>query len=135
MSQENVEGFERAVDAINCRDIDALLVELVPDVEWHDVFGLMLGGEATVYRGHNGVRDLFRDLYEAFAEIHGEYTEIRDLGDWIIAFGHLRALGNESGAAIESPLVTVVEYEDSKASRVRTFLDRNEALEAAGLRE
>lgn len=52
-----------------------------PGVEWHDVFGEMLGGEAAVYRGHEGVRELFRDHIEAFAALHTEYSEIRDLGE------------------------------------------------------
>jgi hypothetical protein len=48
MSEENVEAHKRGVEAINCRDIEALLEELDPEVEWHDVFHVMLGGEATV---------------------------------------------------------------------------------------
>jgi hypothetical protein len=39
MSQENVEVFKRAFDAINRRDADALVVELDPEVEWHSAKG------------------------------------------------------------------------------------------------
>jgi uncharacterized protein with GYD domain len=35
MSQENLETFKRGLDAYNRRDIDALLEELDPEVEWH----------------------------------------------------------------------------------------------------
>jgi hypothetical protein len=35
----------------------------------------------------------------------------------------------------ESPFGCVVEWKDGKATRVLSFLDRKEALEAAGLRE
>jgi SnoaL-like domain len=80
MSQENVEAYKRAVDAINRRDIEGLIEELHPAVEWRDVFGLMLGGEARMYRGHEGVRELFRDLYDSFAETHSEYSDIRSRG-------------------------------------------------------
>ncbi len=34
MSQEDVEAFERAIDAFNRRDIEAVLKELDPEVEW-----------------------------------------------------------------------------------------------------
>jgi hypothetical protein len=34
MSQENVEAFRRGARAYDRRDIDALLDELDPDVEW-----------------------------------------------------------------------------------------------------
>lgn len=67
------------------------------------MFGRMLGGEERMYRGHQGVRDMFDDLLGAFPETHSEYSEIRDLGDRTIAIGRLRAVGKESGAEIESP--------------------------------
>ena len=44
----------RGVEAYDLRDIDALLEDLDPDVEWHPVLQVLLGGEATVYRGHRG---------------------------------------------------------------------------------
>ena len=50
MSQENVEVFKRGVEAYDVRDIDALLEDLDPDVEWQPVLQVLLGGEATVYR-------------------------------------------------------------------------------------
>ena len=120
MSQENVEAFRRGVEAINRRDIEALTEVLDPEVEWHDVFGLMLGGEATMYRGHKGVRELFRDLYDAFAETYSTYSEIRDLGDRTFAIGRLAARGNESGAEIESPIGTISQFKNGKAIRVQT---------------
>jgi ketosteroid isomerase-like protein len=133
MSEQNVEAFERGIEAINRRDVDAMLEEIDPEVEWHDVFGLMLGGEATVYRGHEGVRELFRDLFGAFAEIHSEYSEIQDLGDRTVAIGRLRARGNESGAVIESPVWTISQWKNGKVTHIRTYLDPKEALEASGL--
>jgi hypothetical protein len=48
MSQENVEAFKRALNAGNRRDIEALLEELDPEVEWHSAILASLGGEATV---------------------------------------------------------------------------------------
>ena len=35
--------------------------------------------EATVYRGHEGYRDLLRDLWDVFEEIQIKLSEIRDL--------------------------------------------------------
>jgi hypothetical protein len=43
MSQENVEAFERAVEASNGSDYDALLAEFDPEVEWHGVMGVIFG--------------------------------------------------------------------------------------------
>ena len=54
MSQANVEAFKRAFDAINSRDAEALLAELDPEVEWHGAILMAMGGDRTVYRGHEG---------------------------------------------------------------------------------
>jgi uncharacterized protein len=135
VSQENVEVFKRAVEAANRRDVESLLEELDPEVEWHPGMPALVGGEATMYRGREGVRELWRDLYAAFVEIHVEFPETRDLGERIVAIGRIRARGKESGAETESPFAYVVEVRDGKAIRVHTYLDHTEALEAAGLRE
>ncbi len=135
MSQQNVEGFKRAVEANNRRDVEAFLDELDPEVEWHPGLPALLGGEATVGRGHEGARALLRDVYDALAVFHLEISEIRDLGDRIVAFGRMHARGRESGAETESPWNYVVDYRNGKATLIRTYLDPQEALDAAGLRE
>jgi ketosteroid isomerase-like protein len=135
MSQENIETFNRVAEAYRRRDVEAMLADLDPEIEWHPGLLASLGGEATVYRGHEGIRELVRDLDEHFAEFNNEYSEIRDLGDQVLAIGHIRARGKASGAETLSPLAFLVESKDGKAIRVRTYLDPEKALEAAGLRE
>jgi ketosteroid isomerase-like protein len=135
MGQENVEVFKRAFDAINRGDAEALVAELDPEVEWHGAILMAMGGTQTVYRGHEGVREWLRDLYETLSDFQAEYPEILDLGDRTVAIGRVRARGAASGAKIESPHGTVTDFKDGKATRVRTYLDPSEALEAAGLSE
>jgi ketosteroid isomerase-like protein len=136
MSEENVETVKRAFDAANRQDIEAFLEEADPEVEWpHPGFHVALGGEATVYRGHEGVRKVLQDLYELFDEVEVVVSEIRDLGDRIVVTGALRGLGAESGADVTTPWGAVVEFKDGKAIRMSDYLDPNEALEAAGLSE
>ena len=135
MSQENVEIVRRVSDAYNRGDVEAMLDELHPEVEWHPWLQLQLGGEATVYRGHQGVQTGIGELEEAFSEIQAEQSEIRDLGERVVAIGRHRARGKESGAITESPLAWIVEFESGKVIRVREFLDPEEALGAVGLSE
>ncbi len=135
MSQENVESVKRFGGANNRRDIEAMLAELDGAVEWYDAAPMLLGGAETVYRGHEGVRALLDDLWGAFDEIHVEFTEIRDLGDRIVATGQLRVRGSASGAELESSYGVVSDFENGKAIWIRTYVDADEALEAAGLRE
>jgi ketosteroid isomerase-like protein len=135
MSQENVEAFKRGMAASERRDIDALLNEFDADVEWQPLLPVLLGGETTMYRGRQGVRDLFREVDAAFAEFHVEVFELRDLGDRVIASGRMHGRGKASGAETDSPLAYLVDFRDGKAFRVHSFRELSEALEAAGLRE
>ena len=68
MSQENVEAFKRAVEAMNRRDYEAVLEESDPEVEWHPGVLSSLEGRPTVYRGHEGMLEWIRELEAAFGE-------------------------------------------------------------------
>jgi ketosteroid isomerase-like protein len=131
-----VETFKRVNEAYRRRDVDAMLVDLDPEIEWHPGLLASLGGEKTIYRGHEGIRELVRDLDEHFAEFNNEFSEIRDVGDQVLAIGQIRARGKASGAETVSRLAFLVESKDNgKAIRVRTYLHPKKALEAAGLSE
>ena len=132
MSQENVEAFKRGIEAGNRGDIETLLEVLDPELVWHSALHALMGGEATVFRGHDGVRELFRDLSESFDEMHLEISEIRDLGDRLVAVGRTRARGKASGADVETPIGYVTEFRNGRAVSIRGYLDPNEAVEAAG---
>jgi ketosteroid isomerase-like protein len=135
MSAENVEAFKRGLEAGNRGDVDGLLDELHPEIEWHSALHALMGGEQTVFRGHAGVRRMLGDLYESFDEVHIEMSEFRDLGDGVVAFGHTRNRGKASGVETETPLALVTQIKDGKTISIRAYLDRKEALEAAGLSE
>jgi ketosteroid isomerase-like protein len=135
MSQHNVEVFKRGADAYNRRDAGAFLEDAHPDVEWRPVFQTLLGGGATVFRGHDAIRRMFREVDESLAAIDAEWSDIRDLGERVVATGRLRIRGRESGVETESPLGIVVDFSEGKVLRVQTFLDPAQALDAAGLSE
>ena len=135
MSGENVEAFKRGADAYNRRDVEALLEELHPRIEWRPLLPVLLGGEAAVYRGHEGVRHGIRELEEAFTELRAEPVEFRDLAGRVVAIGNLHGRGKESGVVTESPIVWLVDFEDGKVVRIREYLDPDEALEAAGIED
>jgi ketosteroid isomerase-like protein len=135
MSQENVEVFKRAVEASNRRDYEALVEAFDPDIEWHGIFGVMFGGEAKVYRGHDGVLEYLRDTDEGFAMRDVQVSELRDLGDRLVVLGHVRGRGRESGVELDSPYGGLAEFKNGKLVRYTDYLDHRQALEAAGLSE
>jgi hypothetical protein len=88
MSQENVELAYRAIDAVNQRDLDALLALMDKDVESVSRIVAMEGG----LHGHDGVRRWWDNWFEAFPDYRIEVVGTRDLGDVVIAT--FRALGH-----------------------------------------
>jgi ketosteroid isomerase-like protein len=135
MSQENVEAFKSGLEAGNRGDVETLLEVLDPEVAWHSALHALMAGEATVFRGREGVREMLRDLNEAFGAFQIEISEIRDLGDRLVAIGRTRARGEASGADVDSPIGFVAQFKNGKAISLRAYLDPKEALEAAGLRD
>jgi ketosteroid isomerase-like protein len=136
MSEENVEAFKRGNAAINRGDVEGLLKEVHPEVEFHAFMEELLSGATRVYSGHAGVREFFRDFNEHFDELHWEYPDIRDLGDRVLAIGTFRARGRGSGAEVETPLGVLIDYDKNGiATVVLSTADPREALEAAGLSE
>jgi homoserine dehydrogenase len=120
---ENVEAVKRTIEAYNRRDVGALLDELDPEIEWRPSLPVLLGGDETVYRGHDGARQLLRDLDEVLAERQLDLPEICDEGERVVARGNLRIRGKSSGALTESPFTLVAEFKKSRAVRIHTYLD------------
>ena len=106
MSKENVEAFKRGLEAGNRGDVDGLLDELHPEIEWHSALHALMGGQETVFRGHDGVRRMIGDLYETFAEVHIEMSEFRDLGDGLVAIGRTRKRGKARRRNGNGPLLS-----------------------------
>jgi ketosteroid isomerase-like protein len=85
--------------------------------------------------GVDGVRRWFMDLVEHFDSWRISCTDIRDLGDRVLALGTIRATGTESGVETELPLAIVARYKHGRLIHFIDYGDRDQALEAAGLRE
>ncbi len=110
--------MKRGAEAFNRRDIDATLEEVDSEIEWAAALPVILGGETTVSRGHEAVREMFRDLFSVLDDIRVEYTDFRDLDDRLFCAGHIWTRGRESGADTESPYFAVVDMKNGKAVRI-----------------
>ena len=133
MSQENVEVTERFIDAYNrrCRS-DVGGPRSRDRVALRDHLAGRGGWNLSRIRG---LCAALRDVYEALGETHIECSEIRDLGNRIVTIGRFHVRGRESGAGTESPWAAVADFKGSKAIRIRSYFNVEEALEAAGLSE
>ena len=60
MSQENVDVMRRNLEAWLVDDFEAFMAGVHPAIEWHAVLERLVEGPEAVYRGHEGVRRLWR---------------------------------------------------------------------------
>jgi ketosteroid isomerase-like protein len=130
MSQENVQLFREAVDAFNRRDKAAFIAlcdpeyENLPPRDWP---------ESAPIHGPEAIWNFFVAVQEPWEESSFEVGELIDAGnDKVVARQHAWMRGRSSGAGVTWSLWHVVTYRDCLAVRSEWFIERAEALEAAG---
>jgi ketosteroid isomerase-like protein len=132
MSQENVEVVKRAIAAVNERDVDAYLSCCTKDVQ----LSTPLAEVAGVYEGPDGIRRFFADLGDTTPDFKITTERLEAVGtDRVLAFMLVTGTGRASGIPQEARTGNVYDLADGKIERIRIFVDREQALEAAGLRE
>jgi ketosteroid isomerase-like protein len=132
MSQENLETVERAIAAINARDIDAYLACCTENVELLTPLA-PLGAE---YVGADGIRQFFTDIEDVGPDFRIEVQSVQAVGDNnVIAFIWAGSTGRASGIVIGRESTNVYDFADGKIKRIRIFWDHSEALKAVGLEE
>ena len=137
MSQENVEIVRGIIDAHERGDFDAVFAEYDPEIEWHlsPLFARASDFD-PVYYGHEGVRTFWRQWFAAWERADFEYEEFIDAGDSVVTILTQRVRGRTSGIELEwNSYAQVWTVGNGKIVRVEFFSTREEALEAAGLRE
>jgi ketosteroid isomerase-like protein len=144
MSQENVEVVQRAFEIfnryretdLNREDRDRAFAafaefavsdfEYVEPREWPG---------AGVHHGLDQYREVLEAFFEALSQMTAEIEEIFDAEDKVVVFVRWRARGTSSGAEWEMKPGQVFTLRDGKLAKQEVFLDRADALRAAGLSE
>jgi ketosteroid isomerase-like protein len=132
MSQENVEVVRNALDAFNRRDgarFDAILAAdaaIVP---------ARAAVESVVYEGPGAGSQYCAAVDERWEDLTWDVEDARDGGDWVLAIGHIRGRGRDSGVLIDASGAWLADLRDGKITRFQTFSDRAAAFRAAGLEE
>ena len=129
-----MEVLRRGYEAFGRGDVDAVLELLVPDVEWSPAIGAILGVETL--RGREALRQfLLRDLFEGFDQFRAEPLSFEDLGDFVLVMVRYTGRGESSGIEMDQRLAALYEIRNRQVVTMRDYPTREEALEAAGLRE
>jgi ketosteroid isomerase-like protein len=136
MSQENVEVVRRIYEAVARRDEVSPFEVYAEDIVW-DASRARTAGllNRPVYEGHEGVRHFWREMLSVFGEVDLEIEDLIDAGDQVLAVIREREVGRASGVPVENTHLALWTLADGKVTRMRIFDDREQALEAAGLRE
>ena len=132
MSQENVEVVLKGLAAFNRGDMDAVVADTAPDVEY--VASGMVPDRRGVFRGREELKRLFAWVPEEFENAQATPTDVIDIGDdKVLVATTFSGRGKQSGAEASWTLWIVWTLSDRKIVRGHAFTSRAEALEAAGL--
>ena len=77
-------------EAFSERDVEGVLAYAHPDVEFRAVTGDH-AGRTSAYRGHDGLRQYFRDVAEIWDDLRIVPGEFRQSGDTILVTGRVSA--------------------------------------------
>jgi ketosteroid isomerase-like protein len=132
MPQANVEIVNYVIEAFNRRDVDGILQCVNPDLEWFPAISVPFGGDPL--RGREGIEAYVREITDTWEEYRVVSQDFGALGgERVLVLSRVEARGAGSHGLVDEPMGEIYDLRDGKISRVRTYLDHDEALQAAGL--
>jgi ketosteroid isomerase-like protein len=126
-----------AIEATNRGDYEAALVFWADDAQTINAPGVLtVGGAPDDESRSRSERIRYRQQWSADWEGFGfERVELIDLGNRLVLLVHARGRGLTSGVPFDQDSGFVLDLSGGRVVREQIFLDRAEALEAAGLSE
>ena len=135
MSDENVEAVRRSFDLWLSGEVDAWRETLDPNVGW-DISTHPLPDVPNHGRGCDALlTDVFATYMSGWNDYSVELKELIDAGDQVVAVLHETAKMRDTDVPLDRDLVHLWTVDDGRASFLRVFRTKEEALEAAGPRE
>ena len=144
ISAENIEIVERAIAALNERDVNGYLACCADDIQLRTPWSAVEG----VYEGPEAIRRFFADLQDFGPDFRLTIERAESIGaDRVLVFLRTSLSGRASGipatamrrgvsdpsAAPDVPTANIYDLAGGKIASVRIFVDRDEAAKAAGL--
>jgi ketosteroid isomerase-like protein len=128
MSQENVKVVREAWDAYAGGDYDRI-------AGFHDPHIVVVTLEDGAVYGNNAVLANYERWDEAWEGAETTLEEVIGHGDMVFVAARFHGRGRASGVEVETRLYEVYTVRDGKVLRIDEYATRDEAFEAAGLRE
>jgi ketosteroid isomerase-like protein len=130
MSRENVEVLRTAYAQATARWVEGFLEFATEDLVWISDSRFPGGG---THMGKENVRRWLNTIW-IYEEFSIDVEEIIDLDDRALGITRCHAVPPDA-PKVDWVWCHLVSFRDGLISQARSFLDRDEALEAAGLRE
>ena len=131
MSRSGSEVISELCDAVNANDVHRLTELTDPDVVQYGTRGGI--DQERVFRGREAVMRYWNEMAEARESLRFAPERLIESGDVVVAFWRERARSRHSDLELQSSTATIFRLRDGKVVEVRGYLDRGEALEAAGI--
>ena len=132
MPQESARLVERAIAAINARDIEGYRACCTENVKLETPMAAVGG----VYEGIDGIRRFLTDIKDAVPDWRMELEGVEEVDSKrVLAFVRNSSTGRGSGIGMAWHQTNVYDLVDGKISHIRIFVDREEALKAVGQEE
>jgi ketosteroid isomerase-like protein len=128
----DIEVVKATFAAFAARDLQAVLALSDPEIELTAVTGEH-AGRTGPYRGHDGMRQYFRDVASIWEELHLTPREFRAEGDWILVTGKVSA--RSRSRTVSGSTGWLWRVREGKVAYVRVYgsaADAIAALEAEG---
>jgi ketosteroid isomerase-like protein len=132
MSQENIEVIRKAYEGTNSRDFS--FIERLFDKDVEMFFPPEFPGTQEA-RGPQGFMRALAELEEAAQEIRYELEELLDVEDRVLAKVRFVGRGRHTGISLDRRVYWLYTLRAGKITKMVVYLERAEALEAAGLSE
>jgi ketosteroid isomerase-like protein len=134
MSQENVEVVVDSLKRVTDGGVDALAEDWDPGIKWRAAEGEI--DDVGEMQGRAAVRRHFQDWFDMFDDLTVVAEELIDAGDdRVVAVQRMTGRAKVSGIETEIRFSVVYTLRDGKIVQGREYMDKEQALEAAGLRE
>jgi ketosteroid isomerase-like protein len=131
-SPENVELVRSGYEAWRRGDLEAAVASFAADFEpiENPVFP-----EARSYHGPDEFLAYARSFLDIWESWELDVGEILDAGNDVLAFVVWRVRGRGSGVEATMPIIHRWTLADGRVTRLQSYFDRDEALEAVRLRD
>jgi uncharacterized protein len=128
MSEENVEIVRQGFEAYGRGDLPAATAH-------HDDAIVFKPAEEPPIEGREAVLSYIQRWEEPWEDYEAKVEDLIDAGDSVLVTFHVKAKGKGSGIEIDARSYQVHSLKRGKLVRMDEYLDRDEALRAAGLSE